>query len=536
MDCENIEQCLSSKEKVNSFNICRINCYARVLDPLLPPNNTQSASGTGTGFLLNCFPETNDKIYIITAYHVVQNHVNIRVNFSQIDPLYINVSFIGANAVMDVAILCMENAEFVSKLRDIRTKEGDSLICGNSDILVPPSKVTALGFALGKTHLQTTQGVLSSRIDSPSRLQVDVAVNPGNSGGPLCNSKNEVIGIVTSGLQDARGINYVAPINETIIILKRILENNIVFDHIPSFNAGFSKANLTLLKNSNGVYCNSVHPFLEYPQTTEEVLRNLKNINPNHEFISIITSKKIDDTIYKDETTWMELLGKTNLNDIKNTSLREGDILYKIELNNTIYDIDIQMTSNFEFWTQNNIGFSSILDRSFCGQEIKYHILRKNRNMIINTVIHKPYNIYRTISDEHIDYCVLGGVFVSPLRPEHISSLKREDLRTFMRRPKNKHFSFLIITHILPESPFTACETVFAGDILVAINNTQTRTLQDCINAWNKEMVNDIITLRMYDETFASANTNQIKECELKIKETYNEKYIGYHLKNYQDR
>ena len=56
-----------------------------------------------------------------------------------------------------------------------------------------------------------------------SLLQTDVAVNPGNSGGPLINLKGEVIGICSASYGDARseGIHFFVPVNAVKKILPR---------------------------------------------------------------------------------------------------------------------------------------------------------------------------------------------------------------------------------------------------------------------------------------------------------------------------
>jgi len=63
-----------------------------------------------------------------------------------------------------------------------------------------------------------TAGVVSAIRDDPFSggfkvIQTDAAANPGNSGGPLLNSKGQVVGVVTSRLRSSEGLNFAVPIN-----------------------------------------------------------------------------------------------------------------------------------------------------------------------------------------------------------------------------------------------------------------------------------------------------------------------------------
>ena len=55
-------------------------------------------------------------------------------------------------------------------------------------------------------------------------IQTDTALNQGNSGGPLCNAKGEVIGVVTRKMGNFEGISYAIPINGAMEILNQIVK------------------------------------------------------------------------------------------------------------------------------------------------------------------------------------------------------------------------------------------------------------------------------------------------------------------------
>ncbi len=80
--------------------------------------------------------------------------------------------------------------------------------------LIPGQQVTALG-SPGGLDATVTQGIVSATkrplLPMGDVIQVDVPVNPGNSGGPLVNEKGQVVGIIFAGIQQFQGVNFAIP-------------------------------------------------------------------------------------------------------------------------------------------------------------------------------------------------------------------------------------------------------------------------------------------------------------------------------------
>ncbi len=88
---------------------------------------------------------------------------------------------------------------------------------GNSNDVVVGESVIVVGSPRGLEGTITT-GVVSAVRDHPAAknfklIQTDAAVNPGNSGGPLVNSKGQVIGVITAKLTHSENLNFAIPIN-----------------------------------------------------------------------------------------------------------------------------------------------------------------------------------------------------------------------------------------------------------------------------------------------------------------------------------
>ncbi|MBS3999507.1 MAG: trypsin-like peptidase domain-containing protein [Desulfobulbaceae bacterium] len=156
--------------------------------------------GTGTGFFIN------ESGYIVTNHHVIKDRqdrtlkpVNITIqtkNGSKYNVIYVNDTpeFSG----LDIAILKINgtNNNYLS-LKPTSTLVGEEVV------------------AIGHPHLDTwnqSKGIISKiNLDDKYLIQHDVATDEGNSGGPLINSKGQVVGVVTryKRMPDSRGFEKI---------------------------------------------------------------------------------------------------------------------------------------------------------------------------------------------------------------------------------------------------------------------------------------------------------------------------------------
>ena len=166
----------------------------------------QETEGMGSGFIIN-----NDG-YILTNYHVIDGAKEVTVALS--DGQEVTASVVNYDSDQDVAMIKIN--------QDIEVPGVVEL--GDSDALQPGEEVLAIGNPLSKELSSTlTKGIVSAlnrSIEtetgvSTNLIQTDTAINSGNSGGPLINTKGEVIGINTLKASDgAEGIGFAIPIND----------------------------------------------------------------------------------------------------------------------------------------------------------------------------------------------------------------------------------------------------------------------------------------------------------------------------------
>lgn len=157
--------------------------------------------GSGSGFLL-----TSDG-YALTNSHVVDSRPKLRVTTADGDQL--DATLVGDDPATDLALLRVS-------ARDLPAGQ-----LGDSDTLRPGQLVVALGNPLG-FHSTVTTGVVSA-IGRAMRgregrlienvIQHTAPLNPGNSGGPLLDSRGRVIGVNTALIPMAQGLGFSVPAN-----------------------------------------------------------------------------------------------------------------------------------------------------------------------------------------------------------------------------------------------------------------------------------------------------------------------------------
>jgi serine protease Do len=166
--------------------------------------------GAGTGFIID------ERGYILTNHHVIENAERITVKLT--DGRSLRAQVIGSDPETDIALIKIEG----------HTKFPHATL-GNSDDLRVGEWVCAIGNPLAYEHTVTV-GVVSfigrklfdTSLDN--YIQTDAAINFGNSGGPLINSRGDVIGINSAISRQASSIGFAVPINQAKLILPQLME------------------------------------------------------------------------------------------------------------------------------------------------------------------------------------------------------------------------------------------------------------------------------------------------------------------------
>ncbi len=187
-------------------------------------NRNRPITGAGSGII---FKEDEEKVYIITNYHVIDGATKATISID--DDKQANAKYVGGDSRSDLAVIYVTKEE----LKNAGIDNYTVATLGDSEKLEIGESVIAIGNALGEGK-SVTLGIISAKDktinvsrNSINVIQTDAAINEGNSGGALINSKGEVIGINTAKFSNVgvEGMGYSIPINDAISIIEQLMTN-----------------------------------------------------------------------------------------------------------------------------------------------------------------------------------------------------------------------------------------------------------------------------------------------------------------------
>ncbi len=223
-NAQNLDEASNSSSNDKSLSLNDLfelveNSIVQVTKTMPPANpygpDKENSTSLGSGFIYN------DKGYIVTNNHVVENAKAVDITFINGDRYTANIT--GTDPFSDLAVI---------KINENTTGLPKPLVVGNSSALRVGDQVVAIGNPFGLDSSMTT-GIVSQigrllSIDErgfsiPNAIQTDALINPGNSGGPLLNMKGEVIGVNTAGIFPG-GIGLAVPSNTVLRIIPVLME------------------------------------------------------------------------------------------------------------------------------------------------------------------------------------------------------------------------------------------------------------------------------------------------------------------------
>ena len=180
------------------------------------------SEGAGSGVVISADG------YVITNNHVIADDsggvadtIIVRLK----DSTEYEAEVVGTDSESDVALL------------KIDAKGLAFAVAGDSDKLVVGENIVAIGNPLGELGGTVTSGIVSATgrtidVDGTEMtlIQIDAAVNPGNSGGGLFNMKGELVGIVNakSTGDGVEGLGFAIPVNDAVHVADQLMTNGYV--------------------------------------------------------------------------------------------------------------------------------------------------------------------------------------------------------------------------------------------------------------------------------------------------------------------
>jgi putative serine protease PepD len=240
------------------------NVVAAQVQPTVVAMQIDAGNALGSGVIIN-----SQKGYVVTNNHVVSGSRTIDVVLW--DGRIFSGNVLGTDPTTDLAVV-----EIVDPPSGLVEAE-----LGNSDEVVVGEPVMAVGNPLGLDNTATT-GIISA-LNRPvatsdatgsdgaevvtNAIQVDAAVNPGNSGGPLFDSKGRVIGINSSiaslgsygGGSGNIGLAFAIPVNQVKNVTSQLIESGVAAHPFLGVTSGDTVVTIDGVKRA-GAALKSVEP------------------------------------------------------------------------------------------------------------------------------------------------------------------------------------------------------------------------------------------------------------------------------------
>lgn len=257
MGAENIDFTTAAENAVHTVVHVKNVSVRTVYNPIMEffygsrGGQQQEQIGTGSGVIIS------EDGYIVTNNHVIKDATELEVTLNN-NKVY-KAKLIGTDSKMDIALLKIDadgKLPYSTFADSDQVKVGEWVLAvGNPYNLT--STVTA-GIVSAKARNLDTKGIQSF-------IQTDAAVNPGNSGGALVNTRGELIGIntmISSPTGSYAGYSFAVPSN----ITRKIIEDIMEFGNVQRGILGVEGSELTGnyskelgIKDTEGFYINKVN-------------------------------------------------------------------------------------------------------------------------------------------------------------------------------------------------------------------------------------------------------------------------------------
>ncbi len=357
----------TKQENISKQAIVKIYTVSKVSN-YLSPWSTSIQSSTGSGAII-------EGGYILTNAHVVANQSFLEVQRYGERKRYIAKVYAVSHQA-DLALLKVEDNKFSLGVTPLTFGSLPEM----------EQKIVVYGYPMGGSTLSATIGVVS-RVEHHTyahsgevflAVQVDAAVNPGNSGGPAL-SDGKIVGVVMQVITKSQNIGYLVPIS----MVKHFIE-----DMKDGTYDGFAELGIGTQK-------------LENP-----AMRRYYGLDEN------ISGKLIDKIVY---------------NSSMKSILKEGDIITAIDGHN------IENDGTAEFRENEYTDYNYYVDVHQMGESIKLNIIRDKKPMQVEGVLKNRADDILLVDTTQFDvmptYFVFGGYIFSTLTRNLIRATKRNRLK-----------------------------------------------------------------------------------------------------------
>ncbi|KAG6745986.1 hypothetical protein POTOM_050496 [Populus tomentosa] len=367
----------------------------------LPWQRKRQYSSSSSGFVIR-------GRRVLTNAHSVEHYTQVKLKKRGSDTKYL-ATVLAIGTECDIALLTVNDDEFWEGVSPVEFGELPAL----------QDAVTVVGYPIGGDTISVTSGVVS-RIEILSYvhgstellgLQIDAAINSGNSGGPAFNDKGECVGIAFQSLkhEDAENIGYVIPTP----VIKHFIQDY----------------------EKNGAYTGFPFLGIEWQKMENPDLRMAMGMKSDQKGVRI---RRVDPTALESEV------------------LQPSDIILSFD------GVDIANDGTVPFRHGERIGFSYLISQKYTGDNAAIKVLRNSKTL--EFVI--KLSTHRRLIPPHVKgkppsyYIIAGFVFTTVSVP-------------YLRSEYGKEYEFEApvklldkLLHSMPQSPDE--QMVVVSQVLVA--------------------------------------------------------------------
>ncbi|KAF6982762.1 hypothetical protein CFC21_001107 [Triticum aestivum] len=320
----------------------------------LPWQKQRQHSSTGSAFMIG-----DNKL--LTNAHCVEHDTQIKVKRRGDDKKYV-AKVLARGTECDLAMLSVENEEF--------WRGTEPLQLGRLPCL--QDSVTVVGYPLGGDTISVTKGVVSRIEVTPYAhgtsdllgVQIDAAINAGNSGGPAFNEQGECIGVAFQVFRsdEAENIGYVIPTTVVSHFLNDYRKNGKY--------TGFPCLGVLLQKLENPALRES----LKVPSSEGVLVRRVEPTAP------------------------------------ASSVLRKGDVI-------TSFDgVSVGCEGTVPFRSTERIAFRYLTSQKYAGDVAQLGIIREGKVMKVQTILHpRKHLVPFNVDGGQPSYLIVAGLVFTPL-------------------------------------------------------------------------------------------------------------------------
>lgn len=440
-------------------------------EPYFPPKTRQ---GRGSGFLIT------REGHIVTNAHVVGSMISVTFRSEHAGNRNLPAKLIAVCPAKDVALLKVED-DFLDELGDF-----EPMSFGDDNDLQQTQPVVAIGYPLGRERIKFTAGVVSGyespesedSSSSQSYIQVDAALNPGNSGGPLVAANGKVVGINSAGIPSfmAQNTNFAIPSRVVLSIMREMFarehQGGSPLIHPPSLGLALhriTKFHLIAL----GVEDETRHRGLRVREIVPGSPLNVVREG------DIIQSIKFANS-YNDPTSFDI---ESYRNPVCEKCVADPDTSIEI---NIFGNIRLMRGSEESHYTKSRkVTLQDVLDTIPIDTNLTVEIIRPtspSKVVELTAVFRNPYmgsirKLYPPF--DVLDYVIFCGAVWIPVSTDILDGLSNNiNLCPFIPF-KNRHLGRIMLSKIFADTDLYDVEAFEASDILESVNGIEVHELKD---------------------------------------------------------